>query len=128
IPYWGASVTVDSDDMNGFIKAIDADTGEEKWRWHNDVPMCASTLATAGDLVFAGEPTGEFNAWDARNGEHLWQFQTGSGHHSSPISYSVNGRQYVAAPVGWGGWVEGFAPGMMGGPHGDALFVFALPQ
>lgn len=128
IPYWGASVTVDSDDMNGFIKAIDADTGEEKWRWHNEVPMCASTLATAGDLVFAGEPTGEFNAFDARNGTHLWQFQTGSGHHSSPVSYSVDGRQYIAVPVGWGGWVEGFAPGMLGGPHGDALFVFALPK
>jgi alcohol dehydrogenase (cytochrome c) len=128
IPYWGASVTVDSDDMQGFVKAIDADTGREKWRWRNEVPMCASTLATAGDLVFAGEPTGEFNALDARNGTSLWQFQTGSGHHSSPMSYAVDGRQYIAAPVGWGGWVEGFAPGMLGGPHGDALFVFALPE
>lgn len=128
IPYWGASVTVDSQDMAGYVSAFDADTGEEKWRWRNDVPMCASTLATAGDLVFAGEPTGEFNALDARTGEQLWQFQAGSGHHSSPISYSVNGRQYIAAPVGWGGWVEGFAPGMLGGPHGDALFVFALPE
>lgn len=128
IPYWGASVTVDSDDMAGYVTAFDAETGEEKWRWRNDVPMCASTLATAGDLVFAGEPTGEFNALDARTGEQLWQFQTGSGHHSSPISYSVDGRQYIAAPVGWGGWVEGFAPGMLGGPHGDALFVFALPR
>jgi alcohol dehydrogenase (cytochrome c) len=128
IPYWGASVTVDSDDMQGFVKAIDADTGQEKWCWRNEVPMCASTLATAGDLVFAGEPTGEFNALDARNGTSLWQFQTGSGHHSSPMSYAVDGRQYIAAPVGWGGWVEGFAPGMLGGPHGDALFVFALPE
>lgn len=128
IPYWGASVTVDSDDMNGFLKAIDAHTGEEKWRWHSPTPLCASTLVTAGDVVFTGTPTGEFHAFDARNGVHLWQFQTGSGHHSSPISYSVNGRQYIAAPVGWGGWVEGFAPGMLGGPHGDALFVFALPE
>jgi alcohol dehydrogenase (cytochrome c) len=64
----------------------------------------------------------------ARTGDQLWQFQAGSGHHSSPITYSVNGRQYIAAPVGWGGWAEGFAPGMLGGPHGDALFVFALPE
>jgi alcohol dehydrogenase (cytochrome c) len=128
IPYWGASVTVDSDDMNGFLKAIDAHTGEEKWRWHNPTPLCSSTLATAGDLVFAGTPTGEFHAFNARNGTPLWHFQTGSGHHSSPMSYSVDGRQYIAAPVGWGGWVEGFAPGMLGGPHGDALFVFALPE
>ena len=55
-------------------------------------------------------------------------FDTGSGHHSSPSTYAVDGRQYLAVPVGWGSWVEGFAPGMMGGPHGDALFVFALPE
>jgi alcohol dehydrogenase (cytochrome c) len=58
----------------------------------------------------------------------LWQFQTGSGRHSSPISYSVDGRRCIAAPVGWGGWVGGFAPGMLGGPRGDALFVFTLPE
>jgi alcohol dehydrogenase (cytochrome c) len=92
------------------------------------VPMCASVLATGGDLVFAGEPTGEFNALDARTGELLWQFQTGSGHHSNPVTYSVDGRQYVAVPVGWGAWVEGFLPGMLGAPHGDALFAFALAE
>ncbi|MGH3098611.1 MAG: methanol/ethanol family PQQ-dependent dehydrogenase [Streptosporangiales bacterium] len=128
IPYWGAAVTVDSTDMTGSVSAFDPSTGEEKWRWRNDVPMCASVLATAGDVVFAGEPTGEFNALDARTGEHLWQFQTGCGHHSSPTTYSVDGRQYIAVPVGWGAWVEGFLPGMLGSPHGDALFVFALPE
>ncbi|MBB5158561.1 PQQ-dependent dehydrogenase, methanol/ethanol family [Saccharopolyspora phatthalungensis] len=128
IPYWGASVTVDSDDMAGSVSAFDPSTGQEAWRWRNDVPMCASVLATGGDLVFAGEPTGEFNAFNARTGELLWQFQTGSGHHSNPTTYSVDGRQYIAVPVGWGSWVEGFLPGMLGAPHGDALFVFALPQ
>jgi alcohol dehydrogenase (cytochrome c) len=90
--------------------------------------MCASVLATGGDLVFAGEPTGEFNAFDARTGEHLWHFQCGSGHHSSPTTYSVDGRQYIAVPVGWGAWTEGFIPAMLGAPAGDALFVFALPE
>ncbi|QUH02221.1 PQQ-dependent dehydrogenase, methanol/ethanol family [Saccharopolyspora erythraea] len=128
IPYWGASVTVDSDDMAGSVSAFDPSTGREVWRWSNDVPMCASVLATGGDLVFTGEPTGEFNAYDARTGKLLWQFQTGCGHHSSPTTYSVDGRQYIAVPVGWGSWVEGFLPGMLGAPHGDALFAFALPQ
>jgi alcohol dehydrogenase (cytochrome c) len=128
IPYWGASVVVDSGDMNGSVSAFDPSTGKEAWRWRNEVPMCASVLATGGDLVFAGEPTGEFNALDARTGELLWQFQTGSGHHSNPVTYSVDGRQYVAVPVGWGAWVEGFLPGMLGAPHGDALFAFALPE
>jgi len=127
IPYWGAGVQVDIEDMAGSVSAFDA-TGEEKWRWRNELPMCASTLATGGDLVFAGEPSGEFNALDARTGELLWQFQCGSGHHSSPSTYTVDGRQYVAVPVGWGGWAEGFLPGMLGAGHGSALMVFALPE
>jgi len=127
IPYWGAGVQVDIEDMAGSISAFDGN-GEEKWRFRNELPMCASTLATGGDLVFAGEPSGEFNALDARTGELLWQFQCGSGHHSSPSTYTVEGRQYVAVPVGWGGWAEGFLPGMLGAGHGSALMVFALPE
>ncbi|MGW1029862.1 PQQ-dependent dehydrogenase, methanol/ethanol family [Streptomyces sp. NPDC002577] len=127
IPYWGAGVQVDIEDMAGSISAFDA-TGEEKWRWRNELPMCASVLATGGDLVFAGEPSGEFNALDARTGEQLWQFQCGSGHHSSPTTYMVDGRQYIAVPVGWGAWAEGFLPGMLGAGHGSALLVFALPE
>ena len=127
IPYWGAGVQVDIEDMAGSISAFDAN-GDEKWRWRNELPMCASVLVTGGDLVFAGEPTGEFNALDARTGELLWQFQCGSGHHSNPTTYLVDGRQYVAVPVGWGAWSEGFLPGMLGAGHGSALIVFALPE
>jgi alcohol dehydrogenase (cytochrome c) len=127
IPYWGAGVQVDIEDMAGSVSAFDA-SGEEKWRWRNELPMCASVLATGGDLVFAGEPSGEFNALDARTGEQLWQFQCGSGHHSSPTTYLVDGRQYIAVPVGWGAWAEGFLPGMLGAGHGSALIVFALPE
>ena len=84
IPYWGAGVAVDLEDMAGSISAFDPRTGEERWRWRNDIPMCSSLLTTGGDLVFGGEPTGEFNALDAETGDLLWQFQCGSGHHSSP--------------------------------------------
>ena len=127
IPYWGAGVQVDIEDMTGSVSAFDA-TGEEKWRWRNELPMCASVLATGGDLVFAGEPSGEFNALDARTGNQLWQFQCGSGHHSSPTTYMVDGRQYIAVAVGWGAWAEGFLPGMLGAGHGSALITFALPE
>jgi alcohol dehydrogenase (cytochrome c) len=127
IPYWGAAVTVDAEDMAGSVTAFNA-SGEEVWRWRNDLPMCASVLSTAGDVVFAGTPSGTFVALDARSGEFLWQFNCGSGHHSSPSTYSVEGKQYIAVPVGWGAWVEGFLPGMMGGPHGQAMFVFSLPE
>ncbi|HZV52526.1 MAG TPA: PQQ-dependent dehydrogenase, methanol/ethanol family [Candidatus Dormibacteraeota bacterium] len=128
IPYWGASVTVDSQDTQGFVRAVDPRTGRVAWSWRNETPMCASVLATGGDLVFAGEPTGEFNAFNARTGELLWQFQTGCGHHGSPMAYSVMGKQYIAVPTGWGGWAEGFAPEMLGAPRGAALFAFALPD
>ncbi|MEN3301032.1 PQQ-dependent dehydrogenase, methanol/ethanol family [Pseudonocardia sp.] len=127
IPYWGAGVQVDIEDMAGSISAFDA-SGEEKWRYRNELPMCASALATGGDLVFAGKPSGEFVALDARTGEQLWQFQCGSGHHSSPTTYMVDGRQYIAVPVGWGAWSEGFLPGMLGAGHGSALIAFALPE
>jgi alcohol dehydrogenase (cytochrome c) len=128
IPYWGAGVAVDLDDHYGFVAAIDPLTGEEKWRWNSEYPMCASTLTTAGGLVFQGTPTGEFVALDEQTGEKLWSFQCGSGHHSSPSTYEVDGRQYIAIPTGWGGWIEGFLPGLLGAAAGDALFAFALPE
>ncbi|GBD17019.1 Quinoprotein ethanol dehydrogenase [bacterium HR26] len=128
IPYWGAHVLTDTEDIYGAIKAVDPRTGNEVWRWRNDHPMCASVLATGGGLVFAGAPTGEFYAFDARTGDVLWQFQCGSGHHSSPVSYMVDGKQYIAVPVGWGAWREGFDPKALGVPPGNALFAFALPD
>jgi alcohol dehydrogenase (cytochrome c) len=128
IPYWGAGVAVDLEDMAGSISAFDPRTGEERWRWANDIPMCSSVLTTGGGLVFAGEPTGEFNALDAGSGDLLWQFQCGSGHHSSPSTYSIDGRQYIAVPTGWGAWTEGFLPGMLGAGQGSSLFAFALPE
>jgi alcohol dehydrogenase (cytochrome c) len=128
IPYWGAGVATDTEDVRGSISAFDPTTGNEVWRWQHHQPMCSSVLATAGNLVFAGEPSGKFNAFDARTGELLWQFQCGSGHHSSPSTYSVDGRQYIAVPTGWGAWAEGFAAAMLANNQGDALFVFALPE
>ena len=90
--------------------------------------MVSSLLATAGGLVFAGEPSGYVDAFDARTGTVLWRFQAGSGLHGNPVSYSVGGRQYLAVPTGWGGWLEGFAPEMYGASRGSALVVFALPE
>ncbi|HEX2237900.1 MAG TPA: PQQ-dependent dehydrogenase, methanol/ethanol family [Gammaproteobacteria bacterium] len=126
MPYWGGEAEIDAEQW-GHVKALDPTTGREVWSWRADHPMVSSLLATAGDLVFAGEPNGNFNAFDARTGELLWQFNTGSGIHSNPVSYSVNGKQYVAVPTGWGGWVEGYAPEMYGAQRGNALLVFALP-
>ncbi|HYC58721.1 MAG TPA: PQQ-dependent dehydrogenase, methanol/ethanol family [Thermoanaerobaculia bacterium] len=124
--YWGGEVAIDKQQW-GHVKAYDPATGREVWSWRATHPILASLLTTAGNLLFAGEPNGHFNAFDARSGELLWRFQTGSGIHSNPVTYSVNGKQYVAVPTGWGGWVEGYAPEMYGAPRGTALVVFALP-
>ena len=59
--------------------------------------------ATDDGVVFSGEPSGMFDAFDAFTGALLWQFQTGSGIHSNPITYAAAGKQYVAVPAGWGG-------------------------
>ena len=126
LPYYGGDAETHRDHW-GYVKAFDPITGKEVWRWKHDEPMVASVLTTGGDLVFAGEPTGEFNAYDARTGKRLWSHQTGSGLHSSPTTYSIDGKQYIAVPAGWGGWVKGFAPGALGVPRGDALLAYALP-
>jgi alcohol dehydrogenase (cytochrome c) len=127
MPYWGGDILTTKHPQAGAIKAFDPVTGREVWSWRSPYPMAGSILATAGDLIFSGSPDGHFHAWNARTGEELWRYQTGSGIHSSPITYSVKGKQYVAIPSGWGGWLAGIAPEMMGAPRGNALFVFALP-
>jgi alcohol dehydrogenase (cytochrome c) len=127
MPYWGGAVDNSKAESWGHVKAFDPATGREVWSWRGRHPMLSSLLATGGDLVFGGEPTGEFNAFNARTGELLWQFQTGNGIHGSPVTYSVGGKQYIAVPTGWGGWIKGFAPELYGAPRGHALVVFTLP-
>ncbi|MDQ3996751.1 MAG: PQQ-dependent dehydrogenase, methanol/ethanol family [Gemmatimonadota bacterium] len=125
--YWGGSAAPLKNEQWGEVKAFDPRTGRQVWSWRFDHPIVASVLATAGDLVFAGTPTGEFVALNARTGAELWRHQTGSGIHSNPVTYSVGGRQFVAVPTGWGGWMKGFAPELYGAPRGNTLVVFALP-
>ncbi len=127
MPYFGGRADVAGHPQIGYLKAIDPATGREVWSWRSEHPMVASVLATAGGLVVTGAPTGELLAFDARNGRPLWRYQTGSGIHGNPITYSVDGTQYIAVPSGWGGWVKGFAPELLGASRGSALFAFSLP-
>jgi alcohol dehydrogenase (cytochrome c) len=127
MPYWGGDAKVDPATRKGHLKAFDPASGAEVWALESSHPVLSSTLATAGGLVFTGLATGEVAALDARSGRILWQFQTGSGIHGSPMTYSVGGKQYLAVPSGWGGWIEGYAPELYGANRGNALFVFALP-
>ncbi|PYM79471.1 MAG: quinonprotein alcohol dehydrogenase, partial [Candidatus Rokuibacteriota bacterium] len=93
-------------------------------------PPIGSVLSTGGNLVFHGDLEGIVHAYDADTGEQLWHFRTGSGHRGGPISYSVNGKQYIAVPSGLGSLVLGLYPALWPEvedfPAGAAMFVFTL--
>jgi alcohol dehydrogenase (cytochrome c) len=128
LDYLGGDFQVTPEQVHGGgVKAYRPD-GTLAWHWRYRFPILASLLSTGGDLVFVGTPDGLVIALDARTGRQLWEFRTGTGVHSNPVTYSVDGRQYVAVPTGWGGWVEGFAPNLIGHERGSAVFVFALPD
>ena len=82
--------------QEGYVAAYDPLTGERKWIFPVTTWIMASVLATAGDLVFTGDPEGDFFALDARTGTRLWTFQTGAGHRGSAVTYAIGGRQYIA--------------------------------
>lgn len=114
------------------LDAFDPVTGKKVWTWDYKYALLASILATGGDLVFSGDPEGNFFALDAKTGKKLWSYQTGAGHRGSAISYSIGGRQYIATPTGWGSiagramatvWKD--APEFRGG---STMIVFALPE
>jgi len=118
--------------IEGSIAAFEPVTGAMKWRVPATTWIMASVLSTAGGLVFAGDPEGNFFALDAQTGARLWDFQTGAGHRGSSISYSIGGKQYIATPSGWGSLVGGahrqLFPEARPPKPGSALFVFALPE
>jgi alcohol dehydrogenase (cytochrome c) len=131
-PYWGSALTLIDNQASGSFKAIDVKTGQIKWDVATRSPMVAGVLATGGGLVFTGDAEGHFSAYDAETGKVLWSYQCGSGHHASPITYTLDGRQYIAVCAGWGGWTAGFAgdgaPWLRNARRGNTVFVFALPK
>jgi alcohol dehydrogenase (cytochrome c) len=84
----------------GALKAVDPATGETKAAIKLTYPNWGGTLATAGNLVFNGQIDGTFAAYDGKTMQELWSFNTGTGINAPPISFSVNGKQFVAVLVG----------------------------
>ena len=132
--YWGVDLSAGwawPDGPRGYLKAIDPLTGRTKWESPSDIPRFSGVLSTAGGLVFSGQLTGEFEAFDADSGKKLWQFQTGSGIEGQPITWEQDGVQYVAIASGYGGVYSLFSgdPRLASIPAGGSLWVFALaPQ
>jgi alcohol dehydrogenase (cytochrome c) len=124
---------LDSDGRYGRIQAIDLDTRETLWTARQRAPQTTGTLATAGGLVFAGALDRWFTAYDDASGDTLWRARLGDVPSAAPISYAVDGRQYVALVVGYGTAQAITFPMLT--PEIDlpivrssAIWVFALPE
>src|SRR5208337_4554409 len=116
---------------DGELIAWDPVKHEKVWGLKSDLPFNGGTLTTGGDLVFQGDLHGDFRALDAKTGEELWKKNLGSGMGAGPITYKVNGKQYVAVVVGRTVSLAAFL-GDIGNkmlaatPEGGALFVFTV--
>jgi alcohol dehydrogenase (cytochrome c) len=110
------------------LKAIDPMSGKAKWMTPAERPRWGATLSTKGGLVFTGEMTGEFEAFDADTGQVLWSYQTGSGIEGQPVTWEADGVQYVAVTSGHGGVyaLYGNDEIVKSVPQGGMLWVFAL--
>ena len=114
----GAFKNVPGEEQFGNVTAVNLDTGKVVWKARTDQPMIGGVLATAGNLVFAGEGNGWFKAYDAKTGKVLWQYQCGAGVNAPATSYSVNGKQYIAVAAGGNSQLDF--------KRGNSVFVFAL--
>ena len=89
--------------VDSYLLAWDPVTQREVWRAPNPIIGNGGVLATAGNLVFQGNSANQLVAFDAINGEAIWQFDAQQGIMASPVTYSVDGEQYVAVLAGRGG-------------------------
>ena len=109
-----------------FRSAIDPLTGQAKWRTPlNDFTQWAGTIATAGGVLITGKRTGELIVVDDETGKTIWQFKTSSAIHSSPITYTYKGKQYVSVLSG----IAGDARGNRARPEvpaGGSVWTFAV--
>jgi alcohol dehydrogenase (cytochrome c) len=109
--YWGSVSRAASDEKEwGLLKALDPATAETKWDFRYFRAPWGGTMSTSGGLIFSGDEDGYFMAFDAKSGKNLWRINTGSAIKTAPITYMVNGRQYVTMP------------------SGGAVLTFALPK
>jgi PQQ-dependent dehydrogenase (methanol/ethanol family) len=132
--YLGVNFDLDKPGPGGYLgglKAWDPVAQKEAWFLKDDLPFNGGTMTTTTGLVFAGDIKGVFRAHDAKTGKELWKFNTGSGISAAPISYTLDGKQYIAVTSGRTQSMPAFF-GKIGekmvaaSPEGGTLFVFAL--
>jgi alcohol dehydrogenase (cytochrome c) len=131
VPFWGGGPGETEGQIGkayGTVTAVDPVAGEIRWSYKNDNPIMSGALATGGGLVFSGDQEGYAFALDDMTGEVLWKFQTGSSIRSQPITWKVDGQQFVAIASGGGGIIGSIvgAPDLV--TNGSTLVVFAVPK
>jgi quinohemoprotein ethanol dehydrogenase len=94
----------------GRLIAWDPVSQSARWSVEEQIATNGGVLSTAGNLVFQGQGTGEFAAYAADTGKKLWSVKTGSAIESVPVTFALNGEQYILTPVGWGSGSRLFAP------------------
>ena len=126
----------DAPDQLGEFQALDIRTGETLWKQRRRAPYNTAALTTAGGLVFIGDWERYVFAYDARNGAQLWQSRLSTMANGYPITYAVDGTQYIAfgagSPLGGSSWTSllpaDLIPEMKNPRTGNAIFVYALPD
>jgi len=99
----GVHLTIPNSTPFGHLLAWDPVKQKAAWKVEHIGPWNGGTLSTARNLVFQGSADGRFVAYNATNGDKLWEVQVGTGVVAAPITYEVDGKQYVSIAAGWGG-------------------------
>jgi alcohol dehydrogenase (cytochrome c) len=116
-----------SDEQVGLLTAVDMATGTTRWQLRQRAGIAGSVLATGGGLVFVTDDARRFRAFDAATGEVLWEQLLNSSAGGFPVTYSVDGVQYIAIAAGGGLNFRSLTPEIVQRPGGNMLFVFRLP-
>ena len=116
-------------DQVGTVRAISAETGQTTWL-HEQRSATMSLMATGGGLVFGGDVNGRFKAFDQETGDILWEINLGSAVTGFPITYAVDGTQYIVVSTGTASTASLFGrlTPEIRPSAGNTLFVFALPD